>query len=266
MHLRAALAIVRRLIDPDSTRSIEEYLDNNELDLALDSLVEAALAYAPVGSDVVLPEGAVEHLRAASAEIEGYHYQPEARIRAWVRFMWRFEREISVDLAIAQAIVWCAPRADPDDPINSLRSSHLRPAVLDGGEVAVRRVWHRRRTATAATRAATPVQSAADFQGGRLLLYFHEGSIADGSATEESAGFFDDHHTPPWDTWITWLDNDRDEDLWPMSGPYLVSWVPPAFIDLAAEGMESMIDQCVGWLDEIDVPLRAELRQRGVID
>jgi hypothetical protein len=80
LQLRAALALLRPSIEPDSTRSAEEYLDHNELGLALDTLVEAALA-----SDADrLPEGTVEHLRTASAEMDGY--QPDA----WDEFISRF--------------------------------------------------------------------------------------------------------------------------------------------------------------------------------
>jgi hypothetical protein len=80
LQLRAALAVLRPSIDPDSTRSIEEYLDHNELGLALDTLVDTALA----SDAAALPEGTVEHLRSASVEMEGY--QPEA----WDEFISRF--------------------------------------------------------------------------------------------------------------------------------------------------------------------------------
>jgi hypothetical protein len=79
-QLRAALADARPAIDPDAARWVEEYLDHNELGLAMDAFVEAALA----SEASALPEGTLDHLRAASADMEGY--QPEA----WGQFVARF--------------------------------------------------------------------------------------------------------------------------------------------------------------------------------
>ena len=78
VHLRAALDEIRSSIDPKSVGAVEEYLDQNELGLALDVLVEAALA-----SETPALPGAVEHLRAASVEME---YQPYV----WDEFVSRF--------------------------------------------------------------------------------------------------------------------------------------------------------------------------------
>jgi hypothetical protein len=80
LQLRAALALLRPSTEPDTTRAVEEYLDHNELGLAFDTLVDATLA----SDAAALPEGTVEHLRTASAEMEGY--QPDA----WDEFLSRF--------------------------------------------------------------------------------------------------------------------------------------------------------------------------------
>lgn len=80
LQLRAALALLRSSIDPAATGAIEESLNHNELGLAMDGLVDAALA----SDQSSLPGGTVEHLRAASVEMEGY--QPDA----WHEFVTRF--------------------------------------------------------------------------------------------------------------------------------------------------------------------------------
>jgi hypothetical protein len=41
--------------------------------------------------------------------------------------------------------------------------------------------------------------------------------------------------------------------------------VPPTFLDLAQAGIEVNPEECIRWLDDTDVPLRAELRERGLI-
>ena len=79
-ELRAALAGVRSEIDLESVSQVEEYLDHNELGLAMDALVDAALA----SETSALPESTAEHLRNASVEMEGH------RPDAWDRFLSRF--------------------------------------------------------------------------------------------------------------------------------------------------------------------------------
>lgn len=79
-ELRAALSNVRPSIDRQSVSRVEDYLEHNELGLAMDALVDAALA----SEASALPEGTVERLCAASVEMEGY--QPEL----WETFVSRF--------------------------------------------------------------------------------------------------------------------------------------------------------------------------------
>jgi hypothetical protein len=192
---------------------------------------------------------------------------PDREPRAWTRVVGGLRDELRVwdpwfELALAQAIAWCTPRADVNDPANSLRSPSLRPKVL--GEDAVSGVVTNRGYSDPAVEAATEVQSAADLRGGRLLVSFPDEELADGAAEAESDGFFDGYDAPPWDTWVALLERDSDR-IGDFSGPHLVSWVPPTFLDLAAAGMEVSSVPHIKWLEDIDVPLRAQLRERGVI-
>lgn len=66
--LRAALSQLRPLIPPKDASFTEEFLDHNELGLAMDTLVEATLA----SSVSELPPGIQSHLRRASTEMDGY--------------------------------------------------------------------------------------------------------------------------------------------------------------------------------------------------
>ena len=65
--LRAALSQLRPLIPPKDASFTEEFLDHNELGLAMDTLVEATLA----SSVSELPPGIQSHLRRASTEMDG---------------------------------------------------------------------------------------------------------------------------------------------------------------------------------------------------
>jgi acyl-CoA-binding protein len=114
--------------------------------------------------------------------------------------------------------------------------------------------------ADAATKAATPLQSADDLHGGRLLAYFPDEELSDGAAEADSKGFFDVYNTPPWDAWVALIGDDHEA-----RGPHLVSWVPPLFLDLASEGIRVNPEECIIWLEDADVPLRDQLRERGVI-
>jgi hypothetical protein len=67
-ELRASLAEMRPAIDATSATWVDEFLDHNELGLAMDTLVDAALASSAAG----FPDAAIEHLRSASAQMAGY--------------------------------------------------------------------------------------------------------------------------------------------------------------------------------------------------
>jgi hypothetical protein len=78
--LRAVLAEMRPAIDAASATWVDEFLDHNELGVAMDTLVDAALASPAAG----FPDAAIEHLRSASAQMAGY--VPDA----WEEFTARF--------------------------------------------------------------------------------------------------------------------------------------------------------------------------------
>jgi hypothetical protein len=66
--LRASLVEMRSVLDAKAAAHVAEFLDHNELGLAMDTLVDAALESAARD----LPAEAVDKLRAASAEMHGY--------------------------------------------------------------------------------------------------------------------------------------------------------------------------------------------------
>ena len=67
-ELRAALGELRSVIDTASVPWVDEFLDHNELGVAMDALVDAALA-SPTRA---IPEAAIHHIRLASAQMDGY--------------------------------------------------------------------------------------------------------------------------------------------------------------------------------------------------
>jgi hypothetical protein len=73
--------------------------------------------------------------------------------------------------------------------------------------------------------------------GGRLLLYSPSENLACGAADASSNGFFDTNNVPPWDIWLGF------------SNGMLVSWVPPALVDVAAMGVFVNPEECIRWAD-----------------
>lgn len=92
---------------------------------------------------------------------------------------------------------------------------------------------------------------------GRLMVYFPDADLCDGSAEIETEGWFDVFNCPPWDTWVGFF-----RDAGPSTDStsnYLVAWVPPVFVDLVAHGIEVNPEQCIRWLDDTECSLRHRL-------
>lgn len=145
---------------------------------------------------------------------------------------------------LAEAIDWCAPRAALTYalvyPDSSLRTPALAPQPLAGSRhevvdsvnyarhIALR--WPRPRPIT-------------DLAGGRLLAYAPDMNLADGAAKLATSGYLDIDNVPPWDTWVDYVDEVDGAN-------YLVSWVPPSFVESVSDGVEANPEQCIWWLDE----------------
>ena len=100
---------------------------------------------------------------------------------------------------------------------------------------------------------------------GRLPVSCPDVDIRCGNVEAETTTFFDFIATPPWDTWVAFLDRLADEseltvepqqrldatgarsDL--ILQPCLLAWIPAAFEDLAQRGIEADPYGCLTWLD-----------------
>ena len=58
-------------------------------------------------------------------------------------------------------------------------------------------------------------------------------------------GFFDTDNIPPWDTWTAHVAEHDELD-------YVLSWIPPRFLDVAESGIDVNPEACIWWLDERD--------------
>jgi hypothetical protein len=119
-----------------------------------------------------------------------------------------------------------------------LRSPELKPSLsLDefGDDAvwanAVAEVVTRRSRLTAGTSAEKRDTNV----GGRLLLYTPSENLACGAAEASSNGFFDVNNVPPWDIWVHFSEGT------------LVSWIPPALLDVAQMGIYVNPEACIRW-------------------
>ena len=100
---------------------------------------------------------------------------------------------------------------------------------------------------------------ATSLAGGRLLYYMPDWNSQDGVSRHATQGFFDTYDAPPWDTWLAYFYEPDDFN-------YLVCWIPPTHIQLAAEGISANLDGSIDWLDDAkDSVVARLLRERGLL-
>jgi hypothetical protein len=166
--------------------------------------------------------------------------------------------KVPFDVRLTETIEFCAPRASVDDPVGCLRIDGLRPFphTRDRGASVVY-VADSRHSPVYAPK-AKPAVGRSDLLQGRLLVYFPDLDLSDGAAEAESRGFLDVYNSPPWATWIAHRSDDREDTT---TDSYLISWVPPCFVDGVSAGIRVNPEECILWLEDADVKARVELRR-----
>lgn len=185
--------------------------------------------------------------------------------------------ESTIELAIfkkrlSETIAWCNEHIVPEDPVGSLRTKGLRPPGL--------KLCHRFNIDLHDVVQAIADERASSLQywlkthslpaglanGHLLICTSAQESIPDGAVTELSKGFYDDDDMPPWDTWLCYLYDDEilsNGKIYRCE--YLVSWVPPEFIDLANIGVEKHFLDCMTWATDADTPFTRQLKAAGLL-
>ena len=164
---------------------------------------------------------------------------------------------------LAQTVFWCAPRADITHPESCLRTPELRPRLLEENRFCTVDTGVNRREAWGGVEIRDAKIPDA-LGGGRLLIYFPEIDLACGAAEQETAGFFDVNNVPPWDTWVTyWEDEEQNVDSF--DSEYLIAWVPPEFVQSANDGINVNPEECIKWLSDTSVELARVLRSENLL-
>lgn len=115
---------------------------------------------------------------------------------------------------VAETVSWCTRRTNIAPPAEALRSLVLAPPPALPWPETLRSVADRRRQQLGRSwrRSLEPLG------GGVLIHYRPTPPHSRGSAREASGGYFDERDTPPWDTWVSYVE-ERDAS-------YLIAWVP----------------------------------------
>ena len=156
---------------------------------------------------------------------------------------------------VGETAAWCRERVDVTRPATCLRDPRTQPRRLEPDYFAAVRTA----VSSRPRGAGAPVPKPAWDREGRLMVYHPDAGPCDGAAEIMTDGWLDVFCCPPWDTWVGFFRDGRPAD--PSSANYLVSWVPAAFVELAARGMDAAPDRCIAWLDDTDCGIRRLLRR-----
>jgi hypothetical protein len=158
--------------------------------------------------------------------------------------------------SLAEAMEWCRRQSRNDNVRSVLRqvgSTKIQPLVTVSGtkvvvmdaaaaEASVLKLvsWRAAELARIGWRWDGSVPTT----GGRLLIFFPECTLSDGSAEDVSGGYFDGHGHPPVDTWVAFCGADLVAGT-----PYsVVAYVPPSRIEAAKVGIDVSPEMCIRWL------------------
>lgn len=166
-------------------------------------------------------------------------------------------------LRLAETIVWCEAHVDAADPKDSLRNETLQPHWLFGNRSYIVNQVVLMRSSSLLQQKISPVRSASDLKGGRLMVYFPDADLADGAAGYASRGFFDVHNLPAWDTWVGLFHNPGPFDS--SYSAYLVAYVPQALLSVVDDGIEVNPEACIMWLADSNTFLRDQLRDNNIL-
>ncbi len=164
---------------------------------------------------------------------------------------------------LAETVRWCAFKVTQKSLETCLRTPYIlpNPLVVSNRFDAMKRVASNRQHLLMSVKGALDSDAKPDhgiLQGGRLLIFFPDGTLSDGAAEASSHGYFDGENGPPWDTWVGVF---SDETMPRNTGnDYLISWVPPIFFDMVEAGLRDNPESCIQWLDQTDLSMAQRLK------
>jgi hypothetical protein len=148
---------------------------------------------------------------------------------------------------LAETVAWCQRRAALGHLAESLRTAALAPPPASSWLTTVRSVGEKRllHLGRSWRRSLDPLG------GGQLIVYFPTPPSSRGAARKASGGYLDDRDTPPWDTWVAYVEEDARS--------YVVAWAPPAAMPWVVAALK-VPRVSIQWLDSADVGLSDRLK------
>jgi hypothetical protein len=150
---------------------------------------------------------------------------------------------------LAETVSWCSRRALAGHLGDVLRSPALAPPPASPWPETVHLVAEQR-----LLQLGRSWKRSLDPLGGGMLLVYFPAARAAGAARSASDGYCDARDTPPWDTWVAFVEE--------TGRSYLVAWVPPAAIAPVTAAIEAA-PQGLAWLDGADVGLGRRVHAQG---
>lgn len=164
--------------------------------------------------------------------------------------------------SLRETIAWCVQRARSSDPKKSLRSKELAPpprAVRLSGLTPEERLETMRSVRAKRAQLVSALPPVGDLRSGKLFGLNPDWQLDEGACATASEDFLDDSDHPPWDTWVAYCP-DKKADY----GDYLISWVPPMFLDLIPDAISVSSTDAVWWLASSGNDLAQALEARGL--
>jgi hypothetical protein len=148
---------------------------------------------------------------------------------------------------LAETVAWCQRMAVPEKLGASLRTAALAPPPAMQWPETVRAVAESRllQLGRSWRRTLDPLG------GGQLLIYYPTPPHSRGAAQKASREYLDHRDTPPWDTWVAYVEEQAQS--------YLVTWVPAEAMQLIVPALKTP-RVSLGWLDGSDVMLSDRLK------
>lgn len=158
---------------------------------------------------------------------------------------------VDLDMRLEEVVMWCRRYADFNAVATCLRPGRIAPKPLPVSR------WDAVESAIKARRAelGRTTDVTLDDISGRLLVYFPDARLGDGSSDTASKDFFDVHYAPPCGTWFGYFEDDGGD---PHSGTttYLLAWVPRLFVNHAQQGIDFSRGGRLAWLKDTKIAMR----------
>lgn len=171
---------------------------------------------------------------------------------------------------LRETIAWCTRKPELSKSAEYLRTPALKPAIdanpslfLCGNNqatIAIGSLSQKRKKLLADEH--VPADGETGLAGGRLLVYFLGVSNHNGITESLTDNYFDHEDNPPWDTWLCCIAGKEwtspDEKTFDVrivisqrgnTTDYVLSWVPPEWIDAVDNAMRYEVTGAIMWAD-----------------